>query len=205
MDYLVLSSLSKTLQKAIREHNNTGFNFTVLDIGCGVKPYSPLFKNKKYFGLDSVYGEHVDCIASAEDLPVASNTCDNVISTQMLEHVKNPPQVIKEIYRVLKKGGVAYLSAPGVWEKHDIPNDYWRWTDDGLKKIFYDFSTVVVAENGGAILCLLQLLNLYINKLPKILKLIKIVFFLTNNLIGKYCDNQKYKWIIINYLVVAKK
>ena len=123
----------------------------------------------------------------------------------MLEHVKNPSKVIEEMYRALKKEGIVYLSTPGVWEKHGTPNDYWRWTDDGSKIIFDDFSTVEVMENGGAILCLFQLLNLYINKLPKIFKPAKIALFLTNNLIAKYFDNQKYNWFVINYLVIAKK
>jgi ubiquinone/menaquinone biosynthesis C-methylase UbiE len=206
MDYLVLNSLIKTLEKAIGKYSR-GTSLTVLDIGCGSKPYFPLFKDKikKYVGIDLIHSKYVDCIASAEYLPVGPETFDIIISTQMLEHVENPPKVIEEMYRVLKKEGIVYLSTPGVWEKHGTPNDYWRWTDDGLKIIFDDFSTVEVMENGGAILCLFQLLNLYIKKLPKIFKPAKIALFLINNLIGKYFDNQKYNWFVINYLVIAKK
>jgi SAM-dependent methyltransferase len=205
MDYLVLDALSKSLKKAIEKHEKT--NLEILDIGCGSKPYSSFFKGKtkKYVGIDLTSNEYVDCIAPAESLPFPSETFDVVISTQMLEHVKDPVKVIKEIYRVLRKGGVVFLSTHGIWEKHGSPDDYYRWTDDGLKILFDDFQNIEVMENGGSILCLFQLLNLYISKLPNIFKPIKLLLFLINNLIGKYFDNPTYTGLVINYLVIAEE
>lgn len=204
MDYLVLNTLSQSLKKAIEKYEVT--NLKILDIGCGSKPYSSFFKGtKKYIGVNLTLNEYVDCITSAENLPFASESFDVVISTQMLEHVKDPAKVLKEIYRVLKKEGVVFLSTHGIWEKHGSPDDYWRWTDDGLKILFDDFQNIEVMGCGGSILCLFQLLNLYISKLPNIFKPIKLLLFLINNLIGKYFDNPRYTTFVINYLVIAEK
>ena len=57
---------------------------------------------------------------------------DAVLCTQVLEHVKEPADVIREIYRVLKPGGVLYLSAPQGWGVHQAPHDYFRFTCFGL-------------------------------------------------------------------------
>lgn len=204
MDYLVLNALSQSLKKAIEKYE--GSNLKILDVGCGTKPYFSFFKGtKKYIGVNLTPNEDVDCITSAENLPFASESFDIVISTQMLEHVKDPAKVLKEIYRVLKKEGVVFLSTHGIWEKHGSPNDYWRWTDDGLKILFNDFQNIEVMGCGGSILCLFQLLNLYISKLPNIFKPIKMLLFLINNLIGKYFDNPRYATFEINYLVIAEK
>lgn len=203
--YLVFDALNKSLKKAIEKHGKT--NLEILDIGCGSKPYSPFFKGKtkRYVGVDLISNKYVNCIASAENLPFSSESFDVVISTQMLEHVKDPTKVLKEIYRVLKKEGTVFLSTHGIWEKHGSPNDYWRWTDDGLKILFNDFRSIEVMGNGGSILCLFQLLNIYISKLPNIFKPIKLLLFLINNLIGKYFDNPRYATFEINYLVIAEK
>lgn len=48
--------------------------------------------------------------AVGERLPLASNSIDLVVSLQVLEHVQNPAQVVKEVYRVLKPGGYFYFA-----------------------------------------------------------------------------------------------
>lgn len=54
-----------------------------------------------------------DIIASAEDQsPIQSESMDFVIACHVLEHLPNPLKALKEIYRVLKPGGVLYLSVP---------------------------------------------------------------------------------------------
>lgn len=48
----------------------------------------------------------------AEKLPVAKNSVDLCILSQVLEHVQDPQKTIAEITRVLKKGGYLHLSSP---------------------------------------------------------------------------------------------
>ena len=108
---------------------------TVLDLGCGAKPYRSLFRGP-YIGLDlQSFHARPDCLAASERLPVARGAVDVVLSTQQLEHVEDPLAVLTEARRVLKDGGRLLLSTHGVWPYHPDPTDYWRWTEEGLVKL----------------------------------------------------------------------
>jgi len=59
--------------------------------------------------------------AVGEHLPIASDSIDLIVSLQVLEHVQNPKQVIKEAFRILKRGGYFFLSYENYlsfWEPH---------------------------------------------------------------------------------------
>ena len=51
----------------------------------------------------------------------------------MLEHVLDPKQYLAEAWRVLRPSGSLILSTHGIWPYHPDPNDYWRWTIEGLQ------------------------------------------------------------------------
>ncbi len=109
----------------------------VLDAGSGDgERYKKFFKFNKYITLDinSTYGS--DIVGSVEDIPAESGSFDSVISTQVLEHVKNPQNAVREFYRVLKPGSYCLATAPQLNELHGEPNDYFRFTKYGLEEIF---------------------------------------------------------------------
>jgi len=104
----------------------------LLDIGCGKKPYLEIFKNKvsSYIGLDLKEG---DVIGSALDLPFPDESFDTVFSSQVLEHVEDPFLMMREVTRVLKKGGYLILTAPLFWCLHEEPRDFFRFTKYSLQ------------------------------------------------------------------------
>jgi hypothetical protein len=59
-----------------------------------------------------------------------------VFSSAVLEHVEAPWLVAAEVNRVLRQGGVAYHAAPAAWPEHAMPNDFWRFTSEGLAALF---------------------------------------------------------------------
>lgn len=101
----------------------------VVDLGCGDMPYRNYTKAKKYIGVDRQGGEVISDVLKT---PFKDNFADTVISTQVLEHVKDPQQLFNESYRILKKGGYLILTTPMVWPLHDDVDDYWRFTHLGL-------------------------------------------------------------------------
>ncbi len=104
----------------------------LLDIGCGKKPYKNFLNYEGYIGLDTNYGLKPDVGGTVLNLPFRRDCFDSVLCTAVLEHLAEPEEGIKEIHRVLKINGVAYISVPMTWYLHYEPNDYFRFTKYGL-------------------------------------------------------------------------
>jgi SAM-dependent methyltransferase len=75
---------------------------------------------------------------------------DFVILDEILEHVARPWIAIKEVHRILKVGGCLLCSVPFLIAEHKCPNDYWRFTKEGLSELLSDFRDVEVNSWGNA-------------------------------------------------------
>ena len=65
--------------------------------------------------LMQLSGQHVDIAnLNHEPLPYPDATFDVVSATEVIEHLENFRQVVREIHRVLKPGGVCILSTPNI-------------------------------------------------------------------------------------------
>lgn len=107
----------------------------VLDYGCGGSPYRPLFGNCSYHRADLPGTQGLDFEFDGESrLPPEARDYDCVLSSQVLEHVKNPQAYLQECHRVLKPNGCLLLTTHGLYEDHACPEDYWRWTAFGLQR-----------------------------------------------------------------------
>lgn len=51
---------------------------------------------------------------SFEKLPYKDNTFDTIYSFETIEHVKNPHNLIEEIHRTVKIGGIIIMSTPNI-------------------------------------------------------------------------------------------
>ncbi len=113
----------------------------VLDVGCGEMPLRSLFERDgvRIFGLDHPRSLHlnkrIEVFGSALVLPIRSESIDTVLSLQVLEHVPEPLDMLKEIRRVLRPGGYLILTAPHIWNVHEQPHDYYRYTQYGLEHL----------------------------------------------------------------------
>ncbi len=135
----------------------------VLDVGCGEQPYRALFAGfARYVGFDSPSrpdsGRRADVYGDASGLPFASGCADAVLCTEVIEHVDDPAAMLREMHRVLKRGGMLILSAPFTWHVHDEPHDYWRFTEFGLRLLFErtGFAVVSLRPTNGFLGALLQ-------------------------------------------------
>jgi SAM-dependent methyltransferase len=107
----------------------------VLDFGSGGAPYRTLFSGH-YACADIADAATADIdIGSDGRLPASIGAFDQVLSTQVLEHVCDPALYLSECRRALKETGVLVLTTHGLFEDHSCPKDYWRWTVDGLRTL----------------------------------------------------------------------
>lgn len=88
-----------------------------------------------YVNLDLFAMPGVDVQADAHLLPFAANQFTRVECDAVLEHVRDPAQVVREIERVLAPGGWAHLVTPFCHPFHEYPKDYRRFTPDGLREL----------------------------------------------------------------------
>lgn len=111
----------------------------VLDAGAGEGRFRHLFSHTKYIGVDLAVGDtswdysRLSAINALQELCFPDDTFDVVICTQVLEHVAEPEQVLRELTRVLKPGGHLVLVAPQSWHEHQVPYDFFRYTSFGIR------------------------------------------------------------------------
>jgi SAM-dependent methyltransferase len=140
----------------------------VLDVGCGVKPYYPYFEPwvERYVGVDIVENPVADLLGPVEALPVADASYELVLCNQVLEHCDDPVAAVRELSRVTAPGGRVLASTHGVMVYHPSPEDLWRWTHVGLRRLFEqsgDWTSVEVRPGAGTVACLGMLISTYID------------------------------------------
>lgn len=116
---------------------------TVVDVGCGARPYRSLFSNQvTYIGIDTAdakshFGYEAPEVRyfQGESWPVADGSADFVLCTETMEHVPEPGRFLREAFRCLAPGGTLLLTVPFAARWHFIPHDYWRFTPSGLERL----------------------------------------------------------------------
>jgi SAM-dependent methyltransferase len=131
-DFLILSDLLCLLERLAVQASGLLF-----DYGCGGAPYRSLFKQcERYIRADIAPGPGVDRVLAPDgSTREESATYDVVLSTQVLEHARNPRRHLEEVHRILKPGGRLILTTHGMFHEHGCPDDFHRWTSHGLEQL----------------------------------------------------------------------
>lgn len=151
------------------------FKGTVLDIGCGYMPYkeivlTPPSLAKKYIGLDRKDNgyEKPDLEWDGRTIPLEDRSVDCALATEVLEHCPNPEIVLCEAFRVLRPGGLLFLTVPFLWPLHDVPNDEYRYTPFALERHLRNsgFDEIKLKALGGWDASLAQMIGLWVRRRP---------------------------------------
>ena len=92
-----------------------------------------------------------DIVGSVFSIPIRSESLDGVLCNEVLEHVNEPSDALKDIHRVLKPGGLLYITVPQCWGLHYEPNDYFRFTKYGIDYLLKKngFKVEAMEQMGG--------------------------------------------------------
>lgn len=208
----------KGLRESILEVRNE-IQGSLLDVGCGMQPYKDFFQISSYTGMEidnemSRKRNSADIFYDGITFPVEDNSYDSILMSQVLEHVFEPDLFLKEVHRSLKPGGKALITVPFIWDEHEQPWDYARYSSFGLKHILKKHNLQIISYKkinpGLSAIC--QIFNAYIYKSLNI-KNISINFILQGllsapaNLVGQI--SQKYSHpdsdLFLDSLTIVKK
>lgn len=105
----------------------------LLDIGANDCKYCRLFTKLQYFSQDIKQNESktIDYVGDLETIKSAA--FDYILCTQVLEHLPDPHKAFREFKRILKPGGKLLLTTNFIYQIHMEPNDYFRFTEHGLR------------------------------------------------------------------------
>lgn len=192
----------------------------LLDLGCGNVPLFGTYRNyvdktvcvdwNNTFHKNDFVDYYVDL---NKELPFEESSFDTVLLSDVLEHIKEPTSLWKEINRILKQGGHLILNVPFHYWIHEQPYDYYRYTKAALEYFAEEsnFEILILEELGGGIEVLTDFHSKIIcPKIPLIGKELAIViqklnlFFLKTG-VGKKMLRNTSKSFALCYGLVAKK
>ena len=187
--------IRKSIRNAIIK-NSIHLKGALLDFGCGTKPYKKLFINvDSYIGVDyKIEGREesqktVDFFYDGKIIPFNDKEFDSILSTEVLEHVFNVEDILREFNRVLKINGHALITTPFMWEEHEMPYDFARYTTPALEYLYqkHGFEIIHNHKTGNQIEVIFQFaINYFKNIFPKfaLKQLLLVPFIVFFNTLG---------------------
>lgn len=158
----------RRIDDAIRAHASTAHG-VLFDVGCGRKPFEKTFAPfiDRYIGLEyspesGYLGNKADVCGDAAFLPLANESVDTILCTEVMEHVSDPEKTIEELARVLRPGGTIITTAPFFYPIHDA-YDFFRYSPDGLAAMMKRHGMEIdkVQALSGTAVTLAAMFNLY--------------------------------------------
>lgn len=206
--------MSMTLWRRLlyKELQNLTLSGDVLDIGGESRSgYHELIHGEHKISVNNLYKpENDDLSFDLEQLfPTGSGSYDAILCINVLEHIFNYQNVLRESHRTLKDGGQMVIAVPFLIAFHPSPNDYWRYTEETLQKIceqanFKDVEIKVIGTGvfGASYSMTHGLWKIgFIQKI--FMKLAQFLDFLVSKIKAESFYSKRY--YPLGYLVVARK
>jgi SAM-dependent methyltransferase len=191
----------------------------LVDLGCGNVPLYIIYKDycETNICLDWPVSIHqnifFDCLCNLRNnIPLQTEYFDTIIISDVLEHIPNPSNLFSEMYRILKKDGIIIINVPFFYWLHEMPYDYYRYSEFALKLFAkeHNFNIMVFETIGGVFEVISDILAKLVINIPIIGKsfsnLIQVfceLFLLTT--IGKSISNRSKKFFPFGYFLILQK
>jgi len=186
-----------------------------MDFGCGISPYKRLLTVDEYIGVEIETEDKRQGIIYYDgyNLPFENGRFDCIISSEVFEHVFNIEDIVLELNRVLKRGGIMLLTIPFAYPKHCEPHDFRRWTMEGVRVLLGNagFEIVEGRTSSGYWECIAQFQNVYWAEEVKprtfLTKMIRRAILVSNNIVGvlKHFTLPHSEKLYLDNVIVARK
>ena len=210
----------RSLYQAIRKFSSgTKDTASVLDVGCGLKPYRNLFTTDNYTGIDISGGGHDDALKTVDTffdgstIPYPDESYDTLLCTQVLEHADDPGILVQECARVLTSNGKALFSMPFIYPEHEVPYDFRRFTRFEHERLLrkHGFTTITILKTTGFFGTFGQLFVIFIFegipfRAPLLKALLTVFIFAPIQIVSLFLDMLTRKsGPTMDYVIIAKK
>lgn len=176
------------------------------DVNGSLRPLLESYKPKEYVGVDIINGPGVDIVCNAEEIvnKFGKERFDVVVSTELLEHVRDWRGVISNIKNICKPSGIILITTRSYgFGYHAYPYDFWRYEVEDMKIIFSDCEILVLEKDPQApgVFIKVRKLNKFVEKNLSNYKLYSIVV----NKTLKEITNKDFKNLYFIRLILKRK
>lgn len=195
----------------------------LMDFGCGSKPYKSLFNVDKYIGVDFEnpghphVNEQIDVFYDGKHIPFENEYFDAVFSSEVFEHIFNLDEILKELNRVTKQGGLMLITCPFAICEHEVPHDFARYSSYGIKYLLEKngFEVLQHEKTGTSIETIFQLrimyihqhITPYIRKIPIVRSVFRFIVYTTLNVAAIFLSSifPAGSDLFLNNIILCKK
>ena len=158
------------LERRLKKHLET-YKGTVLVVGAGHDPYRSYLKKATKIITNDIDPKlpNIDIVSNADQIPMADNSVDVILSIEVFEHVEDLTACISECNRLLKPGGILYVTMPFLFHIHGDPHDYRRLTVQGISQELKPNFNIVYNEYFG------NLVNVFFDSISSITQILSIL------------------------------
>ena len=136
--------IRRLLRSVAEEFDRSGR--IAVEVGAGSTSKHKYFSSALYVSSDFVEREGINLVEDASHLAFHDRSVDLVICENVIEHIYDPQGLLKEIRRVLRRGGCLFLVTPFLFPLHDVPYDFFRYTEHSLKRLLHEYSAVSIQK-----------------------------------------------------------
>lgn len=147
----------------------------LIDLGCGKVPlyigYASYVDEAVCVDWEGSFSTNVHLDAHqdlTQPLEFESSSFDTVVLSDVLEHIPTPDNLVNEIGRILRPGGIWLMNVPFLYGLHEMPHDYHRYTESALRRFASNAGLEVVELHavGGSVETFADLAAKHIAQIP---------------------------------------
>lgn len=139
---------SEKVHLSVREYAKKIQNQEILEIGAGKNSVKSLFDKTNKFFVSDKNPQIPGCLKIDVNKMKFQKRFNLIVCLNVLDDIFDYQKAVDNIFAALKKNGVCYIVVNGFYPLHDLPDDYWRFTENSLKVIFTKFRQVDIKKIG---------------------------------------------------------